>query len=133
MKSRKLIIPSSFDHLERAIDFIELFAEDHELGGDMLDRLRLVGSEAITNAIEHGNELDVSKIVTFVLAVNEQCVEMWVTDEGPGFDESKLPDPLARENLLAEGGRGVYLIHQFADEIRYESNGNCLCARFELS
>ncbi|HUF09563.1 MAG TPA: ATP-binding protein, partial [Rhodothermales bacterium] len=115
------------------IDFIELFAEDHDLGDNMLDRLRLVGSEAITNAIEHGNELDPSKLVTFVLAVNEQFVEMLVTDEGPGFDESKLPDPLARENLLAEGGRGVYLIHQFADEIRYESNGNCLCARFALS
>lgn len=133
MKRRKLIIPSTFDQLERAIDFIELFAEDHELGDTMLDRMRLVGSEAITNAIEHGNELDPSKIVTFVLTVNDRFVEMWVTDEGPGFDESKLPDPLARENLLAEGGRGVYLIHQFADEIRYESNGNCLCARFALS
>jgi len=132
MKSRKLIIPSTFDHLERAIDFIELFAEDHGLDEDMLDRLRLVGSEAITNAIEHGNELDPKKVVTFVLAVNETCVEMSVTDQGPGFDESKIPDPLARENLLAEGGRGVYLIHQFADEIRYESNGNCLCAKFEL-
>lgn len=132
MKSRKLIIPSTFEQLERAIDFIELFAEDHALGDDMLDRLRLVGSEAITNAIEHGNHLDASKIVTFVLAVNEQFVEMLVTDEGPGFDESKLPNPLARENLLAEGGRGVYLIHQFADEIRYEANGNCLCARFAL-
>lgn len=133
MISRKLILPSSFEHLERAIDFIELFAEDHELGEDMLDRLQLVGSEAITNAIEHGNKLDPSKLVTFVLALNDKFVEMSITDQGPGFDESKIPDPLALENLLAEGGRGVYLIHQFADEIQYDSKGNCLLAKFALS
>ena len=133
MKSRTLIVPSTFGELERAIDFIELFVADHGLDEDMLEKLQLVGSEAITNAIEHGNQLDPEKLVTIVLAIDDKFVDMRVTDQGPGFDAGKIPNPLANENLLAEGGRGVYLIHHFADVVEYESNGNCLHAKFALS
>ena len=44
-------------------------------------------------------------------------------DEGEGFNPDSLPDPTLEENLLREGGRGVYLINHLMDEVRYEKNG----------
>ena len=38
-------------------------------------------------------------------------------DEGPGFDPTHVPDPLAPENLLKSSGRGIFLIRSFMDEM----------------
>jgi serine/threonine-protein kinase RsbW len=46
-----------------------------------------------------------------------------VRDPGPGFDVSKLPDPCAGENIFANHGRGIYLINQLMDEVRFHKNG----------
>lgn len=128
-----LVLPSSFEELERAIDFIEKFVRDHDLTDDLLERLRLVGSEAVTNAIEHGNQLDSNKKVTLAMAIVNGFVEMRVADEGPGFKIEEIPDPLASENLLAEGGRGVYFIFEFSDEVVFEDDGSVLLARFRVN
>ncbi|MFC2086080.1 ATP-binding protein [Bacteroidota bacterium] len=132
MDSTTIVIASTFDELERAIDFIEDFVNTHELNEDLLERMRLVGSEAVTNAIEHGNQLDESKMVTFSIRLVDSYVEMRVSDEGPGFVISEIPDPLASENLLAEGGRGVYFIFEFSDEVVFEQDGAVLLARFRI-
>ena len=127
-----IVLASTFDELERAIDFIEDFVELNKLDEDLLDRMRLVGSEAITNAIEHGNQLDASKKVKVCMGISDGFVEMRVTDEGPGFVIEEIPDPLASENLLAEGGRGVYFIFEFSDEVVFEDDGAILLAKFKL-
>ena len=132
MEHVELVLASTFDELEKAIDFIEEFVSEHKLDDDLLERLRLVGSEAVTNAIEHGNQLDASKTVTLRMGITDGFVEMRVTDEGPGFVIEKIPDPLASENLLAEGGRGVYFIFEFSDEVVFEHDGSVLLARFSL-
>ena len=46
-------------------------------------------------------------------------IEVCVQDEGEGFDPDKLADPLSDANLLSEGGRGVYLMRQFMDEVNF--------------
>lgn len=132
MVQTNIILASTFDELERAIDFIDGFAEEHLLNEDLLERMRLVGSEAITNAIKHGNQLDPEKKVRVAAGISNGFVEMRVADEGPGFVIEEIPDPLASENLLAEGGRGVYFIFEFSDEVVFEDEGAVLLARFKL-
>lgn len=132
MDNSKLVLASTFQELERAIDYIEDFAAEHGLDEDLMERLRLVGSEAVTNAIEHGNALDESKKVTLWMGVVDGFVELRVTDEGPGFTIDSIPDPLANENLLADGGRGVYFIFEFSDEVIFEDNGAILLAKFKV-
>ena len=83
--------------------------------------------------MEHGNKLDESKKVTLDISVVNGFVEMRVSDEGPGFVIDEIPDPLASENLLAEGGRGVYFIFEFSDEVAFENDGSVLIARFAFS
>lgn len=47
-----------------------------------------------------------------------------ITDEGPGFDPSKLPDPLDPSNLEKPSGRGLMLIRTFMDEVIHNERGN---------
>lgn len=132
MDHTTIVLASTFDELERGIDFIEKFVEVHDLGEDLLDRMRLVGSEAITNAIEHGNQFDATKKVKVRMEIANGFAEMRITDEGPGFVIDEIPDPLASENLLAEGGRGVYFIFEFSDEVVFEDDGSILLAKFKV-
>ena len=58
-----------------------------------------------------------------------------VRDQGPGFDPSRVPDPLAVENLEREGGRGLHLMRAYMSWVRYNDTGNCvtLCKRRAVS
>jgi CheY-like chemotaxis protein/anti-sigma regulatory factor (Ser/Thr protein kinase) len=47
-----------------------------------------------------------------------------ISDEGPGFDVSKIPDPTDPEFLERPSGRGVLLMRTFMDEVRYNTTGN---------
>ena len=112
-------------------------------------RLATAVTEAITNAIDHGNlELD-SKLrdsednayrrlgderakqppycdrrvrVTATLTPSE--ARFVIRDEGPRFDSSALPDPTNPENLLKPSGRGIMLMGTFLDEVKYNDRGN---------
>ena len=74
-------------------------------------------TEALSNAILYGNAEDPSKRVRVRAQVDSAVLIVEVTDEGPGFDPSTLPDPLAPENLLKSSGRGIFLIRSFMDEL----------------
>lgn len=105
--------------------------------------------EAIVNAIVHGN-LEVGshlledggaafqrtieerrerlpyrdrkvKVVARYLPTEVQYV---VTDEGPGFDPSTLPDPTDIANLDKASGRGLMLIRMFMDDVSFNPTGN---------
>lgn len=83
----------------------------------------LLASEVVTNAIEHGNANDESKRVVIEFKHQNGRSECWVEDEGEGFDREEIADPLASENLLEDGGRGIFLIERMADEVIYENGG----------
>ena len=82
--------------------------------------------EALRNAMIHGNKRDPDKRVTIETRVTDDAVIICVEDEGGGFDPKSLPDPTLNENLLKEGGRGVYLIEHLMDEMKYEKGGRKL-------
>jgi serine/threonine-protein kinase RsbW len=77
--------------------------------------------ESVINAIKHGNDNDERKRVHVEFtSLNDDTppgIAIRVRDEGPGFDPSTLPDPLAPENLLKASGRGIFLIRSFMDEL----------------
>jgi serine/threonine-protein kinase RsbW len=77
--------------------------------------------ESVINAIKHGNRNDTSKhvFVEFETAsdVEEPKLLIRVRDEGEGFDPEAIADPLAPENLLKSGGRGIFLIRSFMDDV----------------
>ena len=90
---------------------------------DIVFDIHVAFEEALRNAMVHGNESDPGKKVTIETEVDGDSVIIAVEDEGPGFKPEDLPDPTQDENLLKEGGRGVYLMKHLMDELRYENDG----------
>ena len=78
----------------------------------------------MTNAIVHGCQKDSKKSVQCCVACDEkQGILIVVRDPGPGFDPASIPSPIVGENLYATHGRGIFLINQIADEVRFERGG----------
>jgi len=80
--------------------------------------------EALANAIVHGCKNDpTKKIECCVACENERGMLIVVRDPGNGFDPLKIPDPCNGENVFSNHGRGIYLINQLMDEVKFERNG----------
>jgi len=88
------------------------------------DDVELALAEALANAVVHGAKCDASKTVECDVACNQQgAVWIVVRDPGPGFDPTKIAHPLAEENIYSHHGRGIFLINQLMDEVRFRKNG----------
>ncbi len=126
-----MTIQSSFDDLERVVDQAEVFFSRYSEDDDMVYRAVLLASEAVTNAIEHGNESILEKKVEIVFEERLDAFIIEVEDEGKGFVRSAVVDPLDEGNLLEDGGRGLFLIERLADDVRYECGGRRTVIRFD--
>ncbi len=125
-----ILIASDLKSLQELHNFCESLKSKIDLGGQLHDNIQLVLSEAATNAIIHGNQHNPGKSVSIEVYADDIQVALVVSDEGQGFDPSSLPDPLSEENLLKQGGRGIFLIEQFADNVEYRDNGSTVVLTF---
>ena len=107
---------------------MEKFDVAPEIYGNILISL----TEAVTNAIVHGNDKDMSKKVKVKMEKEAKKLTFKVTDEGTGFDFSMLPDPTAPENLLKIGGRGVFMMKQLSDMVVFSDNGSTVEMIFKV-
>ncbi len=123
-KEKKLDLVSRVDEIARLEPFVDELQKVSEFDDDKKNDVLLVLNEAVMNAIVHGNKNDPEKHVTILALLNSRKLTFKVRDEGGGFDPSMLPDPLDPENLLKPGGRGVFLIHHYANEVHYSKEGN---------
>lgn len=90
--------------------------------------IALAVQEALANAVVHGCDNDTSKHIRCRLkSAPDGRIVIIVTDPGPGFNAERLSNPKQGENLYADHGRGVYLIRQLMDEVRFERPGNEIC------
>lgn len=129
---KKLIISSSFENVQKVEPYLEDLQQQANFSDDDFARIMLALSEAATNAIVHGNKEDTRKDVVISSFLEDNVLLISVKDEGEGFDPAELPNPLEEEHLLNEGGRGVYLIEQYADRVTYSEKGTRLNMEFEL-
>lgn len=91
------------------------------LDDDALHWINVAVRESVINAITHGNQNDAGKRVHIEFTLLEDGsnpgVAIRVRDEGIGFDPASLPDCRAPENILKSGGRGIFLIRSFMDDL----------------
>jgi serine/threonine-protein kinase RsbW len=88
------------------------------------DAIELALQEALANAVVHGAKEDPSKVVECVVACDEQRgILIIVRDPGPGFDPQAIPSCTMGENLYSNHGRGIFLINQLMDEVKFHKNG----------
>jgi serine/threonine-protein kinase RsbW len=130
---RSITFPSVIENIhlvERLID--EIVAQYH-VKEDYYGELLIAMTEAVNNAIVHGNRLDASKQVTVHFnVVDDTVIRFTIEDEGPGFDYNSLPDPTAPENIEKPHGRGVFLMRQLADKCDFVDNGRVVVLDFAV-
>lgn len=132
----KYIIKTSPFEIDRLPKFLGDALNGVKVKKDYFNMLLLALTEAVNNAIVHGNKSDISKKVILEFSVTDSKIKIDITDEGEGFDIDKIPDPTLPENLLRENGRGIYIIKHFVDEMYYtktkEGNSITLISEFKL-
>jgi serine/threonine-protein kinase RsbW len=80
--------------------------------------------EALSNAVIHGCKNDPDKKVECCVACDEsRGLLIVIRDPGEGFDPASIPSPVVGQNLFSAHGRGIFLINQLMDEVRYEKGG----------
>jgi serine/threonine-protein kinase RsbW len=133
----KLIIPSDPEKLEEVDNFMERWINGLPFTEDQRYDIAISLSEAVNNAIEHGNSGDAAKDVTVRLRRIQGGIRIEVTDQGGGFNQDAVADPTAPENLLSESGRGLLIIRSLMDEVnvRLAETGTqiVLVKRFDAS
>jgi serine/threonine-protein kinase RsbW len=112
--------PQSINIIEKVIDDLKNEFEIHE---DSYGNILVAVTEAVNNAIVHGNGLDPEKQVKVTYEVEGDRIMFTISDEGKGFDYYNLPDPTAPENLEKPTGRGVFLMKHLADQVIFSENG----------
>lgn len=80
------------------------------LSNDQFHNLVIAMTEAVNNAIVHGNQLDTSKEVFYQISTTDEGVFCIIEDEGEGFTLEELANPISPENILMESGRGMFII-----------------------
>jgi anti-sigma regulatory factor (Ser/Thr protein kinase) len=86
------------------------------VGPELLGVLRLLVSELVTNAVEHGSPSESSR-VTLRLLVFPASIAAVVEDEGPGFRE---PPPMPDEDAIH--GWGLHIVPELADRYGIETS-----------
>ena len=84
-------------------------------------------SEALANAIIYGNCNDSGKSVEVKVVVTSKMVAVHVSDEGDGFNPDEIPNPTLPDGLDQTSGRGLFLIREMVDEVRFNEKGNSIC------
>lgn len=131
-KKRTLTLASRFEEIKRVEPFVNGLQNWLGFSDDTYGNIILSLNEAVTNAVVHGNKEKPSKKVVVTANREDDLLKITVEDEGEGFNPNDIPDPLKDENLLNEGGRGVYLIEQFADKVTYSEGGTKITIEFEI-
>lgn len=115
-------IPSDPRVLDDAVGEITRAIDGTTFWGDV-EGIGLAVREALVNAIVHGNHSNPEKPVDIAVAVNERCdLVIIIRDSGSGFDPSRIPNPTVGDGLLANHGRGLFLIRQFMDHVVFRFN-----------
>ena len=125
-------IPSIKENVAVVESFIENAGEKIKIKESVYGNVLVSVTEAVNNAIVHGNKEDKEKKVKIRLKENKKSVRFGVEDEGGGIDHKNLPDPTSPENIDKIKGRGIFLIKNLADKAKFKDGGRVVDMLFKL-
>ena len=133
MKNISIEIPSLAENIRIIESFIDNAKEKYQLNDDIYGNIMIAVTEAVNNAIKHGNKDNSAKNVLISLSLEDGMIKFKIQDEGSGFDFQKLPDPTAPENISKPGGRGIFLMKHLSDEVDFKENGKVVELSFYVN
>jgi len=131
-KYETLKINSDINSLRLVERLIEDVCDVYNVPEDVYGNMLIAVTEAVNNAIHHGNQDNAEKQVKIGFETENKKLVFSVQDEGKGFDYLGLPDPTDPSNLDKPHGRGVFLMKHLADFIQFENNGSKVLLGFSV-
>ena len=125
-------IPSIKENVSVVESFIDNVGEKIKIQEAIYGNVLVSVTEAVNNAIVHGNKEDKNKKVRLGLKQNKKSVRFVVEDEGIGFDYNNLPDPTNTKNIDKVKGRGIFLIKSLSDKTTFKRGGRVVEMLFKL-
>ncbi len=120
----ELVLPSDFKAVSQVELLVDKVCMELNLNESFYGNVLIAVSEAVNNAIEHGNKKNQVLPILMKVCDSIESVCFVVEDKGKGFDFENLPDPTSPDNLLKEKGRGVFLMKNLSDELNFKNNGS---------
>jgi len=114
-----LMITSALDNLDLIQTITDCVTAFMKFDEDSSHWIGMAVREAVTNAIQHGNKLDLGKRVEVCYKMESERLTVSVRDQGVGFQADKIPSPLEGDNLLKPSGRGIFYMRTFMDEVDF--------------
>lgn len=119
LRTFTLTVPSNRANIHKVSAFLSKIRHAVPISEELYGNIMISLTEAVNNAIVHGNKEDPQKSVHVRCECYADRLVFFIEDQGSGFDPDTLPDPLAEENLLKEGGRGVLIIRALMSDVSF--------------
>lgn len=130
--TKHIDFPAKAENIALAEKLIDQACAEHKVPEALYGNILIALTEAVNNAIHHGNALDANKRVSVEYDTQGDRITFIVSDEGPGFDFQNLPDPTDPRNIEKPHGRGVFLMRALSDTVVFEDNGATVRLAFSL-
>jgi serine/threonine-protein kinase RsbW len=132
-KAKELKIGSSLDEMFRVEQFVEEISDEYMLYGNYFGNILMAVTEAVQNAIIHGNRLEKGKEVRIIAESIKEGLIISVIDRGEGFDHKTYSQTIGAGNVASLEKNGLLLIHKLADEVKFQNNGRVIEMMFRIN
>ena len=122
-KNREIKIESSLGEMFKVEQFVEEISDEFNLYGQYFGNILMAVSEAVKNAIIHGNKFDRNKIIKVIPEKTNEGLWITVSDEGEGFDFKEYSTKGKKGVEFSSEKNGLHLIMVLADEVRFYNKG----------
>jgi serine/threonine-protein kinase RsbW len=133
MEHQKLSISSKSENIVLVEKMVEDVCELYNINEDNYGNILVALTEAVNNAIYHGNQADPKKLIDISFRSKKECISFIIKDQGTGFDHNNLPDPTDPERIDQPNGRGVFLMKNLADKVEFEDKGSKVVLTFNVN
>lgn len=117
-------VPADVNAISPVVDGVMHIAKQLGCGVGKEFEIEMAVREALANAIIHGCKNNPGQVVDVSIACDDaRGMLIVVRDPGRGFDPAKVESPMQGQNIFSDHGRGIYLITQLMDEVRFEKGG----------
>jgi serine/threonine-protein kinase RsbW len=125
-------IESKSESIQVVEKHIDNICKEVAVNKDYYGNILIAVTEAVNNAIHHGNKSNPNKSVNVQADKSEKELSFRIQDEGDGFDYDNLPDPTDPANIEKPHGRGVFLMKNLADDVDFEEQGKIVILKFNV-
>jgi serine/threonine-protein kinase RsbW len=128
-KRRELKLLSGMDSIRTIEEFSERISDEYFLNDSYFGNIITCLTEAVKNAIVHGNKMDESKTITVLMEEKVEGLMFTVIDQGKGYD----PNPYMEGIPESKKGKGLFVIRSLADEVSIQEKGRVITMLFRIT